>query len=308
MRRRRSPLYRFRRLRRERRRRREMLAVSRSHADFYERVASTLEVGLNLRVLGVQRSGNHAVISWILHNAPEPVLFLNHVRPRLHPNPLVGFGRASYRSGSAVEEYGPQSPTRWEDVRRVLAGTPTLGTVIHSYEDYPLDEDSVRRLDASDRWLGTARSSRDVIVCRDPFNLCASRLCHDWIELSPGTLGLWKQHAREVLGRTALLTRPASHVRYNRWCHDEGYRRDLAGALGLTGDRRGRDVVMDTGGGSTFGGRSASASELRSGAGERWRACVGDRFYRRLVSDPEVRSLAREIFGELAADAAVGAA
>ena len=61
-------------------------------------IGAGFETDLELRVFGLRRSGNHAVINWIFQNSGGSVCFLNCVRPKHHLNPFIGFGQSFFKN------------------------------------------------------------------------------------------------------------------------------------------------------------------------------------------------------------------
>ncbi|MEZ4727208.1 MAG: hypothetical protein R3E79_08760 [Caldilineaceae bacterium] len=123
-----------------------------------------------LRIIGMSRSGNHAIIHWLLNQATGRTCFLNCVEGKT--NPFVS--ARPLQSGGIP--YAVNYPTfNWDSERRGKFSPKDL--LIHSYEDnflgyvcHPVFEQH------HDQWVGPSRQRYDVLILRDPFNLFASRL------------------------------------------------------------------------------------------------------------------------------------
>lgn len=252
------------------------------------------------RVIGMSRSGNHAIIDWMLARMAGRTCFLNCVEPRLNPflsaRPIQG-DRCHWASYPDF------------DLDREQAGQfSRKDNLVYSYEDCFLRSvtcsDFERRHDAC---VGASARRVNVLILRDPYNLFASRLKSglysggEWgyhtISL-PGAARIWKQHAREFLGERNHLAPNRVLVSYNRWTLDPAYRADLAERLGLRPGGDGLADVPATGGGSSFDGLNFHGRAADMKVFERWKHFAHDPAYRRIF-DPEMRRLAERIFGSL---------
>src|SRR3954454_14374775 len=118
-----------------------------------------------IRVVGMSRSGNHAIINWILAQSPGRTCFLNCAEPGCNPfvsarprTPELPGWRASYPDFCIEAE-----PAGWLSRRDLL---------IHSYEDsflgpFKMPEND----DRHDGPLGSAVHRIDLLIPRDPRNL-----------------------------------------------------------------------------------------------------------------------------------------
>lgn len=245
-----------------------------------------------VRVVGMSRSGNHAILNWIYLQAEGSRCFLNCVEPKTNPftsaRPMDD-GQSVWTSNEdldlAEEAAGRLSPKDW---------------LIYSYEDCFLG--MVTHADFENHreaYLGRSAQRTDVLILRDPFNLFASRLRAQYDRVTPATaVRIWKQHANEYLGRRRYLPRHRVAISFNRWADDADYRRELAQQLQLRFTDAGFEEVTPTGGGSSFDGRKFSGRASRMKVLERWKKCADDEQYLSTL-DPEMLSLSRSIFGEI---------
>lgn len=251
------------------------------------------------RLVGMSRSGNHAIINWIMRQARGRVCFLNCAEPRTNP---FATARPMGDGQSRVSNF----PL---DLQSELAGR-------HSYKDYLLYsyEDCYVSMVADDGfearhddWVGRSLTRRDVLVLRDPFNLFASRsksgmyrsrLREDEPNLVTRSLAsrIWKQHAREYLqpGRH-LLHRPLA-INYNLWVSDSNYRHEIAENLGLQFSDTGIDMVPPTAGGSSFDGVEFDGAGRRMSVLNRWSHFDDDPSFW-LGFDRQMIDLSEKIFG-----------
>lgn len=255
-----------------------------------------------VRVVGMSRSGNHAILQWLMAQAEGRVAFLNCVEPKHNPfetaRPLSDGRRAvaSYEGFELAREAGGElSRKQW---------------LIYNYEDTFLGKVVSPDFESNRRsWLGDSARRLDLLIIRDPFNLFASRRKAGFYRGSdrapPGMvservgLRIWKQHAREALGeRRHLGVDDRIIVRYNEWAASRDYRRRLAERIGVRFDDRMARAVPATAGGSSFEGTDAHGAAQRMAVTERWRHYQGDGSFRRIF-DAATLDLSEALFGRI---------
>ncbi|MEM8643096.1 MAG: hypothetical protein AAGG51_30405 [Cyanobacteria bacterium P01_G01_bin.54] len=126
-----------------------------------------------VRIIGLRRTGNHAVINWLrdlYRSQDKPALHLNDLM--LDENPY----RCKYEN---LRDYHPEHAVMMERYRQQSLGhfipRAYLGL---SYEDYSLSQiNNQPKLEQNhDIYLGRSQECWHVLILRDPFNLFASRL------------------------------------------------------------------------------------------------------------------------------------
>jgi hypothetical protein len=224
---------------------------------------------LEVRVLGMSRSGNHVVIQWLLGMMGRPAAFLNCAEGKTSP----------FESARPMLESAPDGP--FASVWLADSGDPPpveRAALVHSYEDCFLRHAfSSEFEERHDEWVGPSRKRRDVIILRDPFNLFASRLRafgEDWIDHTARRI--WKQHARPFLGKPHPGPRDPVLINFNRWAASEEERRRIASELGLEFNDEGRWLVPPVAGGSSFDGQRHHDHPERMKVNERWRSYKDD--------------------------------
>lgn len=254
-----------------------------------------------IRVIGMSRSGNHAILQWILEQTPGRSLFLNCVEPNTNPyasaRPLASGRRAvaSFRPfdlGAAAN--GRLRPKEW---------------FLYSYEDVFLGMVCSPAFETErQEWVGRSRRRIDVLILRDPFNLLASRRRAGFYrgspEAPPGIVSertavrIWKQHAREFLGEREHLGPEKVCIAYNRWIRSMAYRRGVARRLGLPFDDGAALRVPATAGGSSFDGTDADGEAHRMEVTRRWLHFAEEDDFRALF-DPDLVELSDQVFDPL---------
>ena len=243
---------------------------------------------LEIQVLGMSRSGNHAIVDWIFEQAEGPKLLLNCAEGGTNPfqscRPL-----ASGKGWRAEPEIDFNAASRGcHEDRRLL---------VHTYEDSWLDYVFSAELEEhGQEWLGQSRRKISMLVLRDPYNLFASRK-RMGRNLPPDIArDLWKQHAREALGDTHELRSETLIVLYNRWQSDKNYRREIVNWLGLQFSDRGIDSVPECAGGSSFDGTAFDGKATAMATDRRWTHFADDEGFRQFF-DNEMVQLTERLYG-----------
>ena len=219
-----------------------------------------------IRVHGMRRSGNHAVIGWLRRNLPGETVFLNDCAPG---DPYASFRMLESPRG---DRHGPTfRSTRWYP--QFEAGRAGFHHIV-SYEDRAPSGDP-------EGWDGPWLS---VIVHRGFLGWLASYYAlvvrrqggTEWGVADPAEI------APRIGTYAALLTAPAdASISLERWVGDPGHRRAVLRAMDLPALDDDTGGQSDYGGGSSFapGGRAPAAGELS----DRWRALARDEAFEGLA-------------------------
>jgi hypothetical protein len=272
---------------------------------------------LEICVFGMQRSGNHAIIPWIMDNTEGCRVHLNDIRridPYIDFNGMTAYGLSCYtcyRKWRGLNRYLLSRKHLHGDLlgsvqdAHCLLDIPRIRRIhkdvlVLSYEDVFLNDPRVHRfLPNAVRYIGQSKRRLRVLILRDPYNHFASLLKYDTAyksaikHTSKLYVHMWKQYAREFTGTTSMLEGESLCVNYNRWCESRDYRQQLAQVFGFTTDGQPYNRVSSIGGGSSFQGVVDDARRLA--VTERWRAFRDDALYRSLF-DEEVVSFGERIF------------
>ncbi len=254
-----------------------------------------------LRITGISRSGNHAVINWILAQIKNlRYCFLNCAEPK--HNPFTSARPLGTEKGSIYTNISEFSEA--DEKRGSFSQKDYL---IYSYEDTflgPLGNPLFKK--HHDKWVGSSSSQKDVLVLRDPFNLFASRIKAGFLLTdTPHRRGqvswkvlkrIYKQHAREFLGEKNSLGKKVL-INYNRWVTDREYRKQISDELELEFLDDGFYELSRVAGGSSFEGTSISAEKLHEKIENRWKNYQHSPEFWKLF-DEEIAELSLQIFGE----------
>lgn len=251
---------------------------------------------LEVRVTGMSRSGNHAIINWLLQQAEVGYCFLNCSEPKYNPfetvRPLDNTGKLYLTDidGFSLEREKPGSFS-------------PKSLLLFSHEDAflgPLGDPRWER--RRDDWVGRSHRRVDLLILRDPFNLFASRFRFG-SRAQPARHGafsrtgrrIWQQHARQYLGERQHFPGEWGAISYNRWTLDRGYREKIARWLGLRFTDAGFEEIPACAGGSSFDGVAADPIALRCNVHTRWQLLREDPLYRSFF-DPTTCELADRCF------------
>ena len=243
-----------------------------------------------IKLAGIRRSGNHAVLGWVAEKSiGGKTFFLNDV--------VLGRDYTTKRKSDNL-------PTN----KLCRRGKASL--FLSSYEDKSLSE-----FDNHEPLKNIPHTEETkVILLRDPFNTFASRLkcirsrrdnkymqrlLNDEPSLLVGDMprisNLWKSYAKEYLGETNTLQGRVLFLNYNMWTQDCGYRVELAKALGLAEDGKPFERVPGYGFGSSFDNRKKDGKATEMDLANRWEVYREDEDYLNYF-DGELIDLSNEIF------------
>ena len=178
-------------------------------------------------VVGIRRTGNHAIINWLLHQLKGGYSFCNDIAPSQFPFDSR-FKESKFR--------------------------PNTKNLLVSYEDHSVENVILEPLNT----LGEYSQRTSILLLRNPFNLFAS--WYRWDEplgvkfrenesYRKEMIDLWKSHARfwvsnkgpEVIG-----------IFFDKWVDDKMYRQQISKQLRLNFNDNSIKKVKGYGGGSSF--------------------------------------------------------
>lgn len=233
----------------------------------------------SILVHGMKRSGNHAIIQWML--AQGEFTFHNNIVPIA----------AILRGDRALP--APCDFAAWRAERVSLEQS-----ICASLEDHPPDFRPFCELPAD---------VIQILILRDPENFFASRIRKAGKAIHPAypreagpmlnrVVQGWKAHAREFLGLTDHLQNKIP-IYFNAWFLEEAYRAQISARLGLDFSDTGYAQVSDVGGGSSFDRTAFNGENRRMKVLER-KSQLGDdeaQFLAEVLKDEEMRELGQRV-------------
>lgn len=230
-----------------------------------------------LRIYGMRRSGNHAIVNWLQRNTPDGnSVFLNNCHPRRDP----------IRSHKSLEVFVDGNRRKFEDADDLQSRMNTAGEdplVMVSYEDAMPPADDA----ALDPLFKAPMGETVVLIYRAFLNWSASLLQKLLGNVAYGPLARARIMAASCITYGHALDRVAERetrgfvaICYDLWHASEDYRAGILGALGFPVRDNTRGAVQRYGGGSSFQGKAATVDALQT-----------DRRSEQMADHPEYKTL-----------------
>lgn len=238
-----------------------------------------LSADLEIRLFGLRRFGNHAIINWLIPQFKGNVCHINDAKPA---------SCLMYAGTSQIEGFEKKSQ---------LAKN-RFSVVIVSYENYNLKEE-YPIFDINHKRYKT------ILLLRDPYNTLAS-LLHNHMAIENrkyrvpmyNLKNLWLQYAREYLGKTNYLG-DSIKISFNEWFQDKEYRMMISAWLGLDYNESGLNRVSNFGGGSSFDKLKFNGKAQHMKVLSRWPQYRTDPKMVELINNPRIRNISKHIFGDI---------
>lgn len=231
-------------------------------------------------ILGMKRSGHHAIAYWIAHNLNTPSMFHNDCCKGWSKGELLPI---HHRKSKQIEIFG--NPKDKKDIENY----------IFNIEDF--DPKYLEKFDF--RTFINVREAKEIYICivlRDPFNWAASCLKTGGGVSArlPSSLIIWKKQAQ-------LFLHPEQHnhiirVNYNEWFSDNTYKNILSDKLNLQSFNKGVNYTSPRGGGSSFDKMRFKNKASQMNILKRWKNYQGSKDYADMFGK-ETHNLSKRIFG-----------
>ncbi|MEL6553963.1 MAG: hypothetical protein AAFQ63_10955 [Cyanobacteria bacterium J06621_11] len=273
---------------------------------------STIVNDQEIRVVGLRRSGNHAIINWIRNQAPENTTFINHTRIKGNPYRDVHDDQMFLQRNPELKGWRCDNVDWWR--QEAKGDFSHKDCLIYSYEDQEIERVVHPAFEERhDLYLGQSAKRHDIIIMRDPFNLFASRFKgnrrrakarnFDLMSVYSKTRNLpelWVSYAKECLGETNLLPHNKTCISYNQWFTDVAYRKSIAEKLNIEFSDAGFEEVVRAGGiGSSFDGTSFNSNADQMDVLNRWQSFAENEAYLELLKTPQLIKYSTQLFGHL---------
>ena len=252
---------------------------------------------IEIRIVGLRRSGNHAIINWLASHYNRKICFLNDVKPITNPfltfkkNTII-FNKDFYKEFNIdKEKCGKFSKKK---------------CLMYSYEDESLKNIFHKNFKKNhDKFVGKSKKIYNIIILRDPFNMFASRFALNYHSRKKNFLKefkireLWKSYAREYLGETDYLGKNKITINYNLWFSNNNYRRSIENKLGLKPNDEKIREILNFGNGSSFDGMKFNGDANKMKVLERWKILANDEIYKFILKDKQLIKYSNKIFGKI---------
>lgn len=265
---------------------------------------------------GLRRSGNHALINWIIKQNSGCFVHLNNIKIYTSQDPYQGFTEATigginplvyHKDNAKLRRFvryllQPSVEYRYGgdrlelDREKLRKKFKTL--LIHSYEHYTLHKALGTWFEKNrTQFVGKSQDRFDILLLRDPYNTFASLIKRGEKLNNPDEIiQKWIDHAREYLGLSNYLQNRIS-VNYNCWFTDRSYRQKIANSLGLTFTDSGINMVSSVGQGSSFDRTSYDGKASKMPVLVRYQNYLDHPVMSKVLANQELRELSESIFG-----------
>lgn len=228
--------------------------------------ASPVKSDQLIHLVGLKRSGLHALSFWILGHCDRNMMLNNS--PIKQPGTGSEMSRTVRTSPLPVLVRQGDEAAVYREGKELFEPLPAhvdLSIVIFQSQSLPYLA-TQPQLTAGIN----ARKIQQVLTLRDPFNWAASYMKKsqhpDDYKVWPD---LWKEYADEFVGNTHYLNNPVK-VNYNGWFNNQDYRRQISAELGLAFTDAALEVVTPHAGGSSFDRTQFDAQAQQMPVTERW--------------------------------------
>ncbi len=281
-----------------------------------------------IRVFGIRRSGNHAIISWIVDNYPGKVVFINNINyqnkinfptspldidwkyPFLDRMIIKGLPywqcKKKFTSWIKYLVKKPQQFTliakdEYIDIEYIRKAEKDL--FMYSFEDISAKDPRLKLFTENhDKYVGISKNSFDLVIIRDPWNLFSSMIKRGIFKRNEQDklkyTNLFKDYARYYLDITSQEQNRVVFINYNQWFSDAQYRMNCAQKLGFIATKTPYQSISNRGGGSSFDRLAYNSDASSMKVLERWKVFQDDEFYQSIFTDTELVELATQIFGD----------
>ena len=236
------------------------------------------------KVLGLRRTGNHAIIGWIFRHTSGLTCFCNDLM---------------------LEQVPKEAP-----IKKTRLGKLTHPHLIYSYEDWdPNKVFSSKHNSFINERIGQAKTSKYILIIRDPYNLFASRwtkpskigyLFRQDIEHRKKIVQLWKIQAEFYLNQERKNDPLFTFINYNDWVEKPSYKKALLNTLKLEikSEKKNDNKVWSMGNGSSFDGLSYQDTPEKMDVLNRWKRYADEPWFKDIFKDQELIELSSQIFGK----------
>lgn len=239
-------------------------------------------------VFAMQRSGHHAICSWIGGHFKGKYLFINDIsrlKDLKKQGTFYGFNNL--------------------EIKNEIAGRPVYkDALIINVEERSFSGNGRRWFQKTKYYpRGRSQFTFNIIVQRDILNHFASRIkfCERYKSqakywLKQESIDMWKYYAKEFLGETSHLRNPKIPINYVDWFLENQYRNKISNKLNLNPSQVYLNKVPRYGKGSSFDLLRMNDNAQNMKVLERWKEYENHKLIKYILKDKEAMRLNREIF------------
>lgn len=194
-----------------------------------------------IEVYGLRRSGNHAILSWLINNFNTEAVSSVEPTPLIAPVPELGFIAQYLGNVIHINDVGDAwALTQGNYLKGLIDAYVSIGikTIILSYEDRPYTNSFFNM------GYSFLKESKKIIITRDIKNIIASRLKNSkniGLAINRKLIDTWIENENS----------DNLKIRYESWLTSKEYRDSIALKLN-TNNKDIIDLVSTAAGGSSF--------------------------------------------------------
>lgn len=240
------------------------------------------ENNYEFRIFGLRRSGNHAIIAWIISSMPDnSVYFFNDITTNYED---------SFKS--RMTSYNdPLAGTIANKLIRRPRGNDNKHCIITSYEDNELSIITDINKQIKTGQIGKSKKIFNILIMRDLPNLLASRYQlyksgNKYVEITDGILRLYSEYLNEFVSPKLLNGDGQIFVpiNYTKWNSDAKYRQDIAQQqLTIDITKCDNKAKMYYGGGSSFENVKIENKSSTNEFNTRYKLFTDDEKYKKII-------------------------
>lgn len=210
-----------------------------------------------IRIIAQRRSGQHAIVFWIISQINGPVYYINNItRLKLNKSKFEPF-EDGYRINNECYLF---NIGQTDAMKENISSLKDKELFILNAEEENL-KDVINKIESSKFYpKHSSKEKINILILRDPYNFFASRLKAGEKRTFPAwanpffmgykSVKQWIKYAKEFLGLTSYLEDKII-LNYNKWVCDIEYRRNISKLLGLEFKDK-ITKIYQFGGGSSF--------------------------------------------------------
>ncbi len=218
---------------------------------------------LLIKFFGLRRSGNHAVINWIL-GLENDILFFNQVN--LYEDPVITHSPISVPKNVRTPKVRVNGKVKNTNIS-IYESSSLNKNILCSYEHINMNSLDIKKLNHSIfSRLGNYDNHINVYVIRNIFNVIPSLLklisktkkrpleVKEIRYTVKDLIMLWRGYACLTLSNNSETRSSFVPILYEKWLMEQDYRNEIAKEFGFINKDKNIDFVSDAGGGSSWNG------------------------------------------------------
>ena len=185
-----------------------------------------------IEIYGLRRSGNHAIIAWLMHNLNSDGIAYDAPEPLIVPNPEWGFISQRlgdvYHINDALDKWATYNPGY---IKGLVDAYSTIGakTIIVSYEDTSFKSSL---LDLYGQYYPFLKNTTKIVITRNILDIVASRVMRNRsLNRITSSFGVNKKIIETWIENESFTD---TKIVFEQWCTSKEYRDSISRSLGLS--------------------------------------------------------------------------